>query len=441
MANNLFVCILFAVILMLSPLSAKSAADPNQSRLCTQDSVKKILLPLYPDRVDSKKFRLAFKYKPSSSPNRPTVIFLAGGPGQGAIKSITTLPDEMGAVYIDPRGVDCSRPLDSESMPSDVFSSEYLAQDTIAVIDELKLKSVIVYGHSYGTLLATMVASKLLQKQGVEVRAVVLSGPLGRAYEKGEWERQFDREWLRVRSQMSERLLEMLTAKNPLGIAATAWGNFISGVLYMGFDPAQGEPLLNVLSPLETDNKEELATLAKKILASSEGTAFEGSAFTLYRAISCSEITPDQSDFILENGYLRFDRSICVNPVLTKPFDAGQWPLSKTSIFYISGELDPATPLWQSYYHFRSQPESSRALIIVKNAGHSAFWALKDCAQQIWSKIEKGDIELESILAQCQRQTSFLKTDAQVGTFKKDKIPVPHFFDGRDELLYFTGNE
>lgn len=108
---------------------------------------------------------------------KPTVLYFTGGPGSHShnLETQAHIANQLGHNFLafDPRGVACSRP-EKQKIYTDLnfVSSELFMQDALAILQAYDLASVVVWGSSYGTVPATMLASKAPDK----VRALLLEG-------------------------------------------------------------------------------------------------------------------------------------------------------------------------------------------------------------------------------------------------------------------------
>ena len=96
----------------------------------------------------------------------------------------------------------------------------------------------------------------------------------------------------------------------------------------------------------------------------------------------------------------------CSDIPFTNPFDIKDWPFHGT-IYYFSGENDPATPPSMAQYHFDSQSFAKRFLVHVKEGGHNPLKVnLSDCKSKIWAEILQNGNHIERALQGCQLETS-----------------------------------
>lgn len=130
--------------------------------------------------------------------------------------------------------------------------------------------------------------------------------------------------------------------------------------------------------------------------------------FRVYRRIACRELYETDYWSTLSFGKILPDHTsedTCGDMALTDPIDVKDWPFHGT-IYYFSGETDPATPPYMAKYHFNNQTFAKKILIQVKDGGHNALKVnLADCASPIWSAILKSDERIADTLKTCGLST------------------------------------
>lgn len=407
-------------------LLASSAAFANQPDYCHGPDVQKIQVPYYPDRPGSPVFDLAFQYVKNIELDAPTIIFLPGGPGGRSMQQWTpmnhfffTFPKE-GYNYIltDPRSRGCNEQAEG-LFPEDALSTDYLASDIIAIVGYLKLEKFILYGHSYGTMLATVVANRLEMLQ-MRPMAVVLSSSVGRA-RKPRVEsvyQDFVLQWENFKKALPQSISERLSGLNlPFDLSRSLWGTFISNGLIEGTSyVVKGNRLRKMLLALESENSTDLDNLRDAVASSTYQPPSEGKA-RIYRQITCQEIAEDVYDgpdeLQLINGSLQIPApNLCRDLHLRHPFDSSAWKI-KAPIFYFGGGNDPATPTWQQRYHFDGQTQAKRFMVTIPDSGHGAFAELTYCKEAIWNSIGQNGVSFETTLATCQTPTQLEISEAQ----------------------------
>lgn len=105
---------------------------------------------------------------------KPTVIFVSGGPGDTAHNATMHL-DRWNVVYFDQRGNSCSKPESREIYLSHQFySSENTARDINTIREFLRIPKVSIYAVGYGTVPAQIYGSLFpLNIQALVLEAVI----------------------------------------------------------------------------------------------------------------------------------------------------------------------------------------------------------------------------------------------------------------------------
>ena len=90
----------------------------------------------------------------------PTILFIAGGPGASPRDSEFDLIG-YNIIFFEPRGLGCSKPDSKATFVDPLFySTQQTVDDIKVVLEDYKVDKAIVYGHSYGTMVATIFAHR-----------------------------------------------------------------------------------------------------------------------------------------------------------------------------------------------------------------------------------------------------------------------------------------
>lgn len=313
------------------------------------------------------------------NPEKPTILFINGGPGGSSHHEEFKAPlDEFNLVYFDQRGVNCSKPATQELYLSlSFYSSEIIAQDMEEIRKSLGVSQLTVYGHSYGTVPATIYASLYPQN----TRAVVLEGIV---FEGGTELFQSDHArgliqaaFNRLSPELQKEILKY--SKDPRVSAnwfsrlakymMTSTNSFkhISHWLDVVFDPNLKDNLINNLNSFST---------------SSITDPEFGSSLVFYAMLTCQELGQNSSDASFysvfnEQGQLVSDQdakeqmSLCQElhiPTSTL-YSATRFPI-KVPVTYLQGETDSATIMPQARKHFEQVPQGFAQILILQDGGH-----------------------------------------------------------------------
>lgn len=309
-----------------------------------------IELPLDYENPDRGSFDSFFRTSENFDLKKPTALFFNGGPG-GTSNAIafTQLADEFNIVYIDQRGTGYSalRTLEDMQNPAN-FSSELIAKDADAVRKELGLEKVSVYGHSYGTVVATIYAHRFAP----HVSAVVLEGVVFNG-EPDLWASEYRTKLIqRYYDELSETTKERIRRITTLeGVPKTWFYRLVRESMYEPKFAAEAtKELIKIL-------KDDDATAAQKIRGKSTSTLFRyESVFFgayMYTHIACQELSSGDPkstwDAEIVDGKFKFSasserRELCLSlpgleARMNRTYHAVSYPLT-VPVTYFEGTSD-----------------------------------------------------------------------------------------------------
>lgn len=335
----------------------------------------------------------------------PTVIRLPGGPGQSGIKT-TPSPLDFQApwtvINVDPRGAGCNT--GDQLDLSDTFRTEQLARDVLEVVRQLKLKSYVVHGASYGTVWAT-VLSHLAQDFEIPLpNQVILEATLGRYFNPGEYFKEFELQWENLKPGIPlEHFAALIKDPLPFGLDSAQWGRVIMTALVLGDSPISGNPLTGLILPnIKSENKAVQMVVTGIVNSwAKDDSDMNG---ILHQKIFCRELASSYlaTTIRLIGGRLVNSEptDLCENIAIEKLYESDHWQIP-VPIVYIQGQADPATPLWHAKLHFAGQKSAPKTFIEVPGAGHNPLnLGLEDCAEDLMISILKG-VDLAPSLASC----------------------------------------
>jgi pimeloyl-ACP methyl ester carboxylesterase len=372
--------------------------------------VRTLVLPLYWGRAGSPTFDYKFQVK-SGRAGTPFVITLPGGPGAPSIgfaaEAGGSLPGDVNRVYTDPRGSNCNA-APGGHFPVDAYKTEYLARDVKAVVDSLGLQDYYVYGHSYGTIQATVLASILERESAHPPRGLILEGILGRHLDGGFPEQiaAFDAQWQLVRATLDPAVAgRFLKDPLPLGFTSRQWASYITESLYEGVVPGKGIRLKILLDQLATDEASTNSQLTD-YFARQLDSRFRYLVDPYVNAIGCRELYGNLFAKDLVAGHLvptGEDGCKNLNVSLSEAYDSASWPTT-VPIYYFEGSNDPATPPSYALYHYDRHPGSPRRFVYVLQASHDPLTqslTTAGCSDDVWQSILFGTDTLRSALGRC----------------------------------------
>ncbi len=206
--------------------------------VCDGPEMVRITRPVATDDPSLGTFSYGFRYKPAAA-GAPVLVYVPGGPGMTSIDQVPgMLPASWGYLLTDPRGVGCNRlaQLPTPDVAAAFWRSEQVSRDVLAAIADRQLDDYLVFGISYGTEVATLIASEVDSQQQAGLRAVVLEGVLGRYFMPGEYyATAVSAQWDDLRALMpADVRTELDTAPSPFGIAPLGWSRALDQILLGG---------------------------------------------------------------------------------------------------------------------------------------------------------------------------------------------------------------
>lgn len=410
-------------ILLLLALNFASLAQAQDEYVCDFQGVHEVETAVYPGQLNSPRFKFKYQIVGDLNPDELVIINLPGGPGGSSMNqfdneaviqrfvSNSGFPKTVPWIMIDPRTVGCNRG-DENKFPDDSLNSPNLAHDVLSVIEDLKLKKYVIYGHSYGSQAATYVAALASERAVPAPHAVFLSGILGLGREDGSFSipEQKIVEWNKIKKQLSPKILSILNTDKPMGLENYAWQTFISSGLYDGYYMVKGEmknPLIEKLKLLDSDDPTVYAPLLQAVDPKDPvpRPGRRDYSSRLFNKVDCHEYSPRDGSVDFVNGDLVFDaeNDPCKDEPFDRPYDSALLQMN-THIYYLSGTADVAAPYIGARHHFEHQNSSRRNFITVPGGGHTNLgWVYSDCMNKIWEKIFAQE-DLTDALSSCKAQ-------------------------------------
>lgn len=339
---------------------------------------------IYSDDSESREGVTSIYYWTRSkfNPELPTVVYINGGPGSSSHESSFVELSDFNIVYFDQRGVACSKGKDlALQNKTQFYSIESIARDLEFIRQDLNISQWTVYGHSFGTTIATVYASLF----PLRTRALILEGTIFLA-DSTVWlpehrlkimQKYFD--------SLPENLQNYILEKSKIEKQESFFESSLRSFMYGNeFRRSFGEYLKYMY---DYDNKE--ATQRNDKLNSKN---YSRSSFlhneTAWGMMACkylSALDPLSSlKFIFENRKLvakvdmelfTYRKKQCneagVKSLLeTQVYRAVNYPVSIPTT-YFHGANDGATSFPQPSYHYKETAKGSRQILIMPEGGHS----------------------------------------------------------------------
>lgn len=347
-------------------------------------------------------------------PDQPTIIAIPGGPGQGLIGSLRMviagdyIPDDYGIILIDPRGVGKN---DFGPDPSGlVYSTRQVVDDIFSIIRAEKLENYFIHGQSYGTVVTTVLASRLSQSHLPRPKGIVLSGVVSTFFENP----------LLGYNQQLKRLFSMYTRpeqdsiKQSLNILKEDFGDnekvFANLFIYLltpntehrssdGRNSINMKSFFDILAKGSFDAsnqamqffEETARTVGKKKLPQS----IERKNL-MPEVIKCRELTRNDEMYDLKFNFEKFEIISNVSDCtikgykLDRPYFSHSYQVEGIPLFYIQGLIDPATPMSGAKRHYDSQKNQDKIFVQVTQYAHTGLTGLWPCQKDLWAAFSGG---------------------------------------------------
>ena len=324
--------------------------------------------------------KIFYRLPRAFDPALPTMLYFYGGPGGSSLSALFERSlKNFNLVYFDQRGTGYSYlPTRAAQMDPANFSSENSARDGAAVLESLGVKQAGVYGHSYGTVVATIYAHLFPERvTGLVLEGVVYDGGV-RTLAGDERRRLIQGVFEALPAASRARVLRL-----GQGTLAPDWfSRIVKPAMYEdNFGPAVAKHLAELLAKPDEELKYDVADETYEDYLRQDTASFGA---VMYHQISCQELSLGHAEggwasrFDI-NGRLRpapnADAAACAEIPgmvgrMDKPYLASRFPV-RAPLTYIQGETDGATPLAGALTHFARVPRGSAQFLLVKNGGHT----------------------------------------------------------------------
>ena len=395
-------------------LSAGSSFNPESTKLgCYVFDISELEIPRDHANPEAGSMPYKFQLIGNQDSEKETIIHVPGGPGQNLIGSDRNNYLSLGDfnhILIDPRGVGCN----AGDIENELLTTEQHTKDLIQVVDQLGLSNYVIYGISYGTVVATQFSdiANELGEDFNQPKAIVMEGVVGAPARGDEYNQSFSQRWEETKDLIPG--LERAFSQNqdlPFGYSVGEWNSIISALLTVG--GPEGRSWLEAASlenRVTAEGREQIKDLFEDILA--DGITIEGQQ-GFYREVGCRELFDETRYFnyiyqgsfqvydlneFLSNGIALTDAvQVCNSVELDRPFNPSDYVMADVPTYYFQGTMDPNTPYEKALLHKEAQEQnlSKQFFVVIEDAGHNPLSIqLSDCEKQIWQRIFEGrDLE------------------------------------------------
>lgn len=363
-------------------------------------------------------------------PGSPTVIEIPGGPGQGYIGAMNSvaasavIPDGFGIISINPRGVG------TNDYGADLIGGNYTSDlevsDILTIIKAELLDNYLIHGQSYGTLVATKLASKISGDSEVaKPKGIILSGVVNEFYEDQlaaynfQIERALNAFGVREKDKIASGL------KNIMKDIFLENENVFAGAMMNAllFNTEATNSPFGVYAPnfkkfldmLATGNRDETNPLYSQLIAFAKANATKKFNFsevkrknTMAEAIKCTEMSKlgFESDISFNFEKIQFVllHSDCEKKgySVTNPYHSKNYQIIDIPIYYFQGSIDPATPATDAKAHYVSQQHTAKVYVELTGYSHTNLIGISNCQAGLWTALSHGPNQLSNVIAKCE---------------------------------------
>lgn len=321
----------------------------------------------------------------------PTVIFVDGGPGQNTHQIEDILPsDQFNQINFDQRGVGCSTP-DTWEQYSD--ESLYSSANTVLDMDEIRkafgINSWSVYGVSYGTIPATIYASKFR----ANVNSVTLEGVLGSVENLGRFNFKAEKWNLVLKSLNQNQRLEfdkIITGNDEKKQRILLEYFGMSGYRDAGYRQLREKILLKLFPENGGFNEEFYQEIKKSYFARQnrfktpqQPGAVDDNILIIFYCKELGAFDKDKYslDYNFENGFFEKPSTLkstwkqdCHKHNIYEQdqniYDEAMYPVFST-VYYMQGSHDAATIATGAWSHWSKVPKSKVFFLFSIKGGHN----------------------------------------------------------------------
>lgn len=270
-----------------------------------------------------------------------------------------------------------------------------------ALLNKIKRSNLIIYGHSFGTTVATVVASSYRNEKknaNPTIRGVVLEGivgpGLGNVYgpeflltASKTWGLLSDTEKISFQSTYDNLI------KNLLPHQKDSLNRTLTGLLFKGPKGAAD-------SLKEFTNFPDLYTPSAKVPEANEALR---DAYRQIKAAGCEAI--EKADDLSSQKIfgskvtpiLNLPKGLCDCRTLKSRWNPNDYKIANLPVVYINGDADPATPIGSAKKHFEGQDlVSEKIFLAIPGGGHAEaaypHGKISSCFPFIFESLTSGSV-------------------------------------------------
>lgn len=359
-----------ALFILLSILQTLAFAQSNDCQNLSTVTLGAFPIEAMPDAKITTTFNLHYWTLKTINPNLSSLVLIPGGPGQSYQKLEWVDIENVNIIFFDPRGMGCSIPTQNELINNpDFYSAKLIAHDLEQLRKHLKISKWSVYGHSYGTIPATIYASFYPQStENLLLEGTVLKGG------KDFWYSQARHDLIyKVLQNISPDLQAKALSSSNSNLHSFWFSQGLLDSLPQGFDKEILEKRLS-----QNYSQEQKHPFIPKMAEPEDLLPYFSR--NAHLILSCKELSADQYSpkrlfyfdgkdfqFLQKPTYAEFCKEWPIKPDV---YDAKNYPLSIPT-YYFQGEYDYLTPQAEALEHYLNNQSKEKHFFTLKNGGHN----------------------------------------------------------------------
>lgn len=388
----------------------------DSQNLCEGESIHTLLMPINHHDKNMGQFKYHYRHEVINyESDAPTIVFIPGGPGQGSVKTFdpemlpfSTLLKEFNFVTFDPREVGCNE-YGTNVLGDKVITTEQYTFDIMTILNHLNIKNYVIWGVSYGAVVATYIGEKSDFLQ-IQPRGIILEGTMSHREHSSKLGLNF-REIYEAYCKVNPHFKENL-GKPPFSewFNRSEWRDILYSLLSVGYE--QSNYVFGMVNAIERVSPDELNDLkgfldainadVKKEQEDVQNESHRFSNLILVRELFEPSLEipflDEKSDLVFkdckegdDDAYEALLEQINLFKVTTDfhGYDSKEHQIREgINVFYFHGALDPIIPLEDSWRHFSSQKSLSKFYFPLQMGGHNPLMhELLGCHDKIIHRI------------------------------------------------------
>jgi pimeloyl-ACP methyl ester carboxylesterase len=336
-------------------------------------SIRTVAVPTEYGNPLSPEFEFHYERIRGTDPTLPVLLVVPGGPSGGVIGSrLFGDLTEFTQLQADPRGVGRNS---NPRLTDASFRCESLARDLLAVVRKEKVDHYIIWGGSFGSILATIIASMAKAEGLPEPKAVLLEGVAGKWQRASDYVARSDQAWERVKAGLSSAARELLEELPKYGLTSEQWAQALAGPFTAGHLEEKGDAVAAFLAPLlrldEKGRQEYVDQFIRPGVSDRPipNSRLQDVVYSREFYSDYAERPPKSQRFERGRFIVTFQDAPLKGLHFDHPYDSKNYPVD-VPFYYLEGARDAFTPPALARHHVETHTTAQRYYIEVEQGGH-----------------------------------------------------------------------